>query len=739
MAYNYHSNMEIEQFLSKLPEAYSRTDREQIEKAYRFAEKAHQGQTRANGQPYFSHSVGVANILIEMDANAEIVAAALLHDVMVDCGVTAKQLKDEFGETIALFVEDVSRITSLPYISRADQHPDERKPLAETMPATRTKINEDLAETLRKMLLAIGDDVRVVVIKLACRLHNMRTLNALPPDRQKKIAQETLDIFAPLANRLGIWQMKWELEDLGFRYTNPLKYKEIAENLTLRRTKRLEEVDKIIETLQDLLQKSEIKAKITGRPKHIYSIYRKMMNKEKSFDGIRDLRAVRVIVDDVETCYKVLGIVHTHFAPIPGEFDDYIAAKKPNDYQSLHTAVIYSDGKPLEVQIRTWEMHQNAEYGIAAHWRYKENKQHISEKYEQKVSAMRSLLAWSMEVDDNQELLEGMRTDIFKDRVYVITPKGEVVDLPQGSTPIDFAYQVHTDIGHRCRGAKINGKLVPLDYTLKTGDQVEILTVNRGGPSRDWLNPNLGLVRSSRSRSKIKQWFKQQDRGQNLEHGIILVEKEFKRLGLVDFDLNLVLSTFSVKTVDDLYVGIGCGDIPIGKLVNRIGELKTYDLRSEELVLETPGKVKSDDTVTVMGLNRMDHTFARCCNPMPGDPIIGYITRGRGVTIHRMDCPNALRIKDTERLIKVDWGIAQQTYPVPLQITAYDRQGLVSDISSVLSSEPVRLIDLSMTTRQHVVKVNLVVEVPGINQLSRVLARLENLPNVIEAARVRPG
>lgn len=731
--------MEIEQFLNKLPDAYSHTDREQVEKAYHFAEKAHQGQTRANGQPYFSHSVGVANILLEMDAISEMVAAALLHDVIVDCGVTVKQLRDEFGNTIAQFVEDVSRITSLPYISRADQHLDERKPLAETPSSSAMKIDEDLAEILRKMLLAIGDDVRIVVIKLACRLHNMRTLNALPTDRQKKIAQETLDIFAPLANRLGIWQIKWELEDLGFRYTNPQKYKEIAENLTLRRTKRLEEVDKIIETLLDLLQKSEIKAKITGRPKHIYSIYRKMLNKDKSFDGIRDLRAVRVIVDDVETCYKVLGIIHTHYSPIPGEFDDYIAAKKPNNYQSLHTAVIYSDGKPLEVQIRTGEMHQNAEYGVAAHWRYKENKQRLSGKYEQKVSNFISLRTWSLEVDDNQELLEGMQTDTFKDRVYVITPRGEVVDLPQGSTPIDFAYQVHTDIGHRCRGAKINGKLVPLDYILKTGDQVEILTVNRGGPSRDWLNPNLGLVRSSRSRSKIKQWFKQQDREQNLEHGKILIEKEFKRLGLDDVDLNLFLGTFSVKTINDLYVGVGCGDIPIGKLVNRIGELKADSLKSEELVLSSPGKIKSDDTITVMGLNRMDHNFAHCCNPMPGDPIIGYVTRGRGVTIHRMDCPNALRIKDTERLIKVDWGVAQQTYPVPLQITAYDRQGLVSDISSVLSSEPVSLIDLSMTTRQHVVKVNLVLEVPGINQLSRVLARLENLPNVIEATRVRPG
>lgn len=732
--------MEIEQFLNKLPEAYSRSDRDQIERAYRFAEKAHKGQTRANGQPYFLHCVGVANILLDMDATAEIVSAALLHDVLIDCNVSSKTLRNEFGDTVAQFVEDVSRITALPYLSRADQHEDERKPLSEQPLPSLTKINEDLAETIRKMLLAMGDDARVVVIKLADRLHNMRTLSALPTDRQKKIAQETLDIYAPLANRLGIWQMKWELEDLGFRYTNPDKYKEIAENLTQRRSKRLDEVDHIIEELQELLQKSDVKAKITGRPKHIYSIYRKMLHKEKTFDGIRDLRAVRAIVDDVETCYKVLGIIHMHYAPIPGEFDDYIAAKKPNNYQSLHTAVIYSDGKPLEVQIRTMEMHQNAEYGIAAHWRYKENKQHISGKYEQKVSAMRSLLAWSLEVDDNQELIDGMRSDSFKDRVYVITPRGDVVDLPQGSTPIDFAYQVHTDIGHRCRGAKINGKLVTLDYVLKTGDQVEILTVNRGGPSRDWLNPNLGLVKSSRSRSKIKQWFKQQNREQNLEHGKLLVEKELKRLGLEGVDLNQLIANFGLKSVDDLFVGIGCGDIPIGKLINRIGELKADGLTTEsELIPEAPAKDTKSDSITVSGLSRMAHNFAHCCNPMPGDPIIGYITRGRGVTIHRMDCPNAMSLKDKERLIKVDWSIVEKKYPVPLQITAYDRQGLMSDISTVLSSEPVRLIDLSMTTRQHIVKVNLVLEVASIDQLSRVLARLENLPNVMEAVRVKPG
>ena len=732
--------MEIEQFLNKLPEEYSRNDREQIEKAYRFAEIAHQGQTRANGQPYFSHCAGVATILLEMDAKPEIISAALLHDVLIDTETKPQTLRAEFGDTVGQFVEDVSRITSLPYLSRADQHPDERKSLADSPTKNQSQYNEDLAETLRKMLLAMGDDLQVVVIKLADRLHNMRTLGALPLDRQKRIAQETLDIYAPLANRLGIWQMKWELEDLGFRYTNPEKYKEIAESLSLRRTKRTEEIDNIIQNLQDLLNKSEVKAKISGRPKHIYSIYRKMESKDKSFDGIRDLRAVRAIVDDVETCYKVLGIIHTHFAPIPGEFDDYIAAKKPNNYQSLHTAVIYSDGKPLEVQIRTLEMHQNAEYGVAAHWRYKESNRHLGGKYEQKVSTMRSLLAWSMEVEDNQELLEGMRTDdSIKDRVYVITPRGDVVDLPKGSTPIDFAYQVHTDIGHRCRGAKINGRLVTLDYVLKTGDEIEILTVNRGGPSRDWLNPSLGMIKSSRSRSKIKLWFKQQDRGQNLEHGKEIVQRELKRLGMEDFDLSSILTSFNVKGIDDLYAGIGYGDIPIGKLVNRIGELTSEPLKIDELIPETPGKHKTDNTITVMGLDRVAYNFAQCCNPMPGDTIIGYITRGRGVTIHRMDCPNALSLKDTERLIKVDWGVAQQTYPVPLQITAYDRQGLMSDISVVLSSEPVRLVEFSFTTRQHVVKVNLVIEVAEFNELSRVLARLDNLPNVIEATRVRPG
>ncbi len=732
--------MDLEKLLSKLPASYTTHDKELVEKAYKLAEAAHAGQLRANGQAYITHCAGVAAILAGMEVAPSLVIAGLLHDTVIDGNTSIDTIRNEFGDTVALFVEDLTKITSLPQLTRGDQHEEERNApgIAEDLSASRKA--DTLAETIRKMLLAIGDDVRVVIIKLADRLHNMRTLSAMPPEHQKRIAQDTLDIFAPLANRLGIWQIKWELEDLAFRYVNPQKYNEIADQLNLRRNKREDEINRIVRNLEDLLAKSEVKAKVTGRPKHIYSIYRKMLRKDASFDAIRDLRAVRVIVEDIETCYKVLGIFHMHFQPLPGEFDDYIAAKKPNNYQSLHTAVVYTDGIPLEIQIRTWEMHNNAEYGVAAHWRYKENGSLISTNYEQKVSMMRGLLAWSQDIEDNQELLEGMRSGVFRDRVYVLTPRGDVVDLPYGSTPIDFAYQVHTNIGHRCRGAKINGKLVSLDYILQTGDKVEILTANRGGPSRDWLNPNLGLVKSSRSRSKIKQWFKQQDREQNLSHGKILIEKEFKRLGIAQIDLGDFVEYFHVKTIEDLYVGVGCGDIPIGRLVNRISEVQKESLPEEiELIPSAPTKNAAEDSVTVMGLKGLATAMARCCNPMPGDEIIGYITRGKGVTIHRSDCPNVLRVRDTERLIKVDWGVAEKTLPVPLQIKAYDRQGLMADISAVISTEPVRLVDLSMKIRQHMVRINLIVEVSGINQLSRLLARLENLSNVIEAIRVKPG
>ena len=732
--------MDLDKVFHKFPASYTTADIELIKSAYLMAETAHQGQTRASGVPYVSHCVGVANILLDIEVAPSLVVAGLLHDVVLDTAVTLDQVREKFGDSIAKFVEDLTLITSLPQVSRGDQHLDEQTgPLAPDLNTSSRKA-EYVVETLRKMLLAIGSDFRVIIVKLADRLHNMRTLKDMPADRQKRIAEDTLEIYAPLANRLGIWQIKWELEDLAFRYVNPEEYNKIAEKLATQRLKRQEEIQSIIRGLSAVLEKSEVKAVISGRPKHIFSIYRKMQRKDGNFESIRDLRAVRVLVDDIESCYKVLGIMHMQFTPIPGEFDDYIAAKKPNNYQSLHTTVIYKDGKPLEIQIRTHEMHRNAEFGVAAHWRYKEKSALISDDYEQKVSLIRNLLSWSQEVEDDSDALDGLPADVFRDRVYVITPRGDVVDLPFGSTPIDFAYQVHTNVGHRCRGAKVNGKLVTLDYKLQTGDKIEILTANRGGPSRDWLNPSLGMVQSSRTRSKIKQWFKQQDRDQNLEHGKMLIDKEFKRLGIGQIDLLEFLEYFHVRTVDDLYVGIGTGDIPIGRLVNRIAETQNPpEDETFELMPSIPSKAKPGDTVIVMGLKGLATTMARCCRPMPGDEIIGYITRGRGATIHRSDCPNVLRVTDTNRLVRVDWGTEEKTFPIPLQIKAYDRQGLMTDISNIISSEPVRLIDLSLNNRQNLVVINLVLEISGISQLSRLLARLENLPNVIQAIRVRPG
>lgn len=732
--------MPLQKFLAKLPPLYTEKDREKFSDAFAMAEEAHGGQTRASGQPYVSHCEGVAEILVDMQASPNMIIAGILHDVLVDSKVSLETVKNRFGNTVAHYVEDLARITSLPQLNRGDQHEEERQPLPVTEDISDSRKVDLIAETLRKMLLAIGDDVRVVIIKLADRLHNLRTLHHLPPDRQKKIAQETLDIFAPLANRLGIWQIKWEMEDLAFRYSNPEKYQEISTQLEMRRNRREDEINGIVTTLQKLLKAADVEAQVTGRPKHIYSIYRKMQRKGQNFEAIRDLRAVRALVNDEGSCYKVLGIVHMHYTPIPGEFDDYIANAKPNNYQSLHTAVIYSDGKPVEVQIRTYEMHQNAEYGVAAHWRYKETKARMSSDYEQKVTAMRSLLAWSQEVDESSELLENLRSDPFRDKVYALTPKGDVVELPLGATPIDFAYQVHTQIGHRCRGAKVNGKLVTLDYTLQTGDQVEVLTTSKGGPSRDWLNANLGMVKSPRSRSKIKQWFKQQDRDQNLEHGKAALEREFKRLNLNTVDLLAMLETFNVRSLDDLYVAIGTGDLSMGRVINKVSELQKSAITEDLLIPAGPTtKPAPSSSVMVMGLKGMATVPARCCNPMPGDDIVGYVTRGRGATIHRVDCPNILRVHDRERLIQVDWASQEKTYPVALQLSAYDRQGLMTDISTVLSGENVRLVDLSMQTRAHLVKVNLVLEVSGISQLSRLLTRMENIPNVIEASRSKPG
>jgi GTP pyrophosphokinase len=566
----------------------------------------------------------------------------------------------------------------------------------------------------------------------------MRTLGFMPERKRKRIAKETLDIFAPLASRLGIWQIKWELEDLGFRHLNPEKYKEIAEQIQERRPNREAQIESIKEHLIKLLAKNNIKVDVTGRPKHIYSIYRKMTEKGKPFDLVRDVRAVRLIVPDIPACYAALGVIHTHWRPIPGEFDDYIAAPKDNFYQSLHTAVIYDDKRPLEVQIRTAEMHQNAEYGIAAHWRYKEGSKGADKHFEERVNWLRRMMEWRSDVSDAQEFVEGMKTDVFQDRVYVFTPRGDIIDLSAGSTPIDFAYHVHTDIGHRCRGARVNGKLVPLYQDLKTGDQVEILTAKRGGPSRDWLNPNLGLVKTQRARSKIKAWFKKQEDEQNLAQGRVALERELQRLGVSEINFEKMARELGFKIPDEMFIAIGCGDFSVNKVIKQISEADgTADIL--EITAPAAEPKTSTDAVEVVGLKGLLSIMARCCNPMPGDQIVGYITRGRGATIHRQDCPNILRRKDKERMLQVGWGKIEHTFPVHITVKAYDRQGLMGDISTLLQNEGVNIADVSVNFNRTLATLKLVVEIRDLAQLSRVLTRIESLPNVMEAQRAKPG
>ena len=732
----------FENLLERLPETFNLADRELVQRAYRVAEEAHREQKRNSGEPYINHCLAVANILTDLRVPPEVIAAGLLHDTVEDTPVTLDDIRRDFGEVVASLVDGVTKLSNLPRVSHNGhenkdntEETNEEVELLKHQP-TLGRRADVVSETLRKTFLAMGDDVRVVLIKLADRLHNMRTLGYMPEEKRRRIGKQTLEIYAPLANRLGIWQIKWELEDLAFRYVDPDKYKEIADQLTERRPDREAQVDQIMDKLKQVLAQNNIQVEITGRPKHIYSIYRKMKKKGKSFDLVRDLRAVRLIVPDVPSCYATLGIIHTHWRPIPGEFDDYIAAPKDNFYQSLHTAVIYDDGKPLEVQIRTSEMNQNAEYGIAAHWKYKEGTPR-DKSYEQRITWLRRMMEWRTDVDDAQEFVESMKTDVFQDRVYIFTPRGDIIDLPGGSTPIDFAYHIHTDIGHRCRGARVNGKLVTLDYELKTGDQVDILTAKRGGPSRDWLNTNLSLVKTQRARSKIKVWFKKQDYEQNQSSGRSILERELGRLGIGETNFEKLARGLDYRTPDELYVALGTGDLSVSKIVKRLSEdVENVDM----LTASAPtSEISSADAVDVVGLKGLLTNVAKCCNPTPGDEIVGYITRGRGATIHRQDCPNILGMRERERLVTVSWGSLTRTYSVPVRIHAYDRQGLMGDISNLLNNEGINIADVAVKTSQNLADIRLVIEVHDIEQLSRILTRIENLPNVMEAQRIKPG
>ncbi len=730
--------MEIGNLIEVLPERYTPADQELLHRAFRFAAKAHKGQKRVSGEPYINHCLAVAIILAELHVPPVVVAAGLLHDTVEDTSVTLEDLRADFGDEIAKLVDGVTKLSQLPRVSRmtgTNKRGRKKGQASEDSDVDRSRGADMASETLRKTFLAMGEDVRVVLIKLADRLHNMRTLGYLPEEKRKRIAKQTLDIFAPLANRLGIWQLKWELEDLSFRYSEPDTYKQIAASLAERRSEREKQLEEIVKRLKDLLADENIQGEITGRPKHIYSIFSKMRRKGVAFEQVTDVRAVRIIVKDIPGCYQVLGLIHTHWRPVPGEFDDYIAAPKDNFYQSLHTAVIYDDGRPLEIQIRTREMHENAEYGIAAHWRYKEGTPQDKD-YERRVVWLRQIMDWMQDVDDAGQFVDTMKTDVFSDRVYAFTPRGDIIDLPTGATPIDFAYHVHTDIGHRCRGAKVNGKLVSLDYQLKTGDQVEILTTKRGGPSRDWLNANLRLLNSERARSKVRQWFKRQDQEQNINTGRSQLERELHRLNVAEPDLERMANELGFQDTQEIYEAIGTGDLSVGRIIGKLNLVE----RGHELPITKPvAPSEGGDAVSVLGLRGLLTHFGKCCNPVPGDQIVGYITRGRGATIHRRDCPNMLRIKDKERLVQVSWGEAKTTYPVSVRIKAYDRGGLMRDVSTVIADEGISMTQVKVDVQKNEATFDLVLNVDNIAHLSRVLARVESLPNVLEARRVRPG
>jgi GTP pyrophosphokinase len=731
--------MDFDYLLNDLPEKYTDADRNLIQRAYRVAAEAHAPQKRASGEPYITHCIAVADILAGLRVPPAVVAAGLLHDTVEDTSLTLEDIRADFGDEIARLVDGVTKLTELPRVSRGGEILDENHGLQENADARHILGRKAslVNETLRKTFLAMAEDPRVPLIKLADRLHNMQTLSSLHEQKRRRIAQETLDIFAPMANRLGIWEFKWQLEDFAFRHVNGEMYKEIARKLEEKRTERETKMKEIIRRVTEALQENHVEATVSGRPKHIYSIYRKMMKKGVTFEQLNDIRGVRIIVPEKNDCYMVLGVIHSLWRPMPGEFDDYIGVPKDNFYRSLHTTVLYDDGKHLEFQIRTLDMHQEAEYGIAAHWRYKEG--HLQDpEYQRRVSYIRKMIQeWRDDSQDASEFVESMKSDVLQDRVYAFTPRGDVVDLPQGATPIDFAYYIHTEVGHCCRGAKVNGKLVPLDYNVKTGDQVEILTAKRGAPSRDWLNPNLGLVTTHRAREKIRHWFKIQDREYNITQGRALLDKELNRLAVGEINMEKLAREFGHRTVEDLSLAIGAGDLPIGRIVGHLAQTEEKELTPEDLI--KPATDKTAGTISVLGLRGIQTSVARCCKPAPGDDIVGYITRGRGATVHRIDCPNILNSRETERIVKASWGTPNVTYPVSVRIRAFDREGIVKDVSSIISDEKINITDWNVATNKDRTQaiLEVVLEVKDISQLSRVLTKIEKLPNIRDARRVR--
>jgi len=700
-----------------------------IQRAFEFAAEAHDGQKRLTGDPYIVHPLDAAMTVASLQLDAESIAAALLHDVQEDCGVPNETLRKRFGAEIAKLVEGATKLDKIAWLA-----PDER-PGDQSIQA----------ESLRKMFLAMAEDIRVVIIKLADRLHNMRTLDAKPPEKRIRTAQETMEIYAPLANRLGIWQIKWELEDLAFRYLDPERYKQIARLVQSKRAVRERYVAQVERILQEELAKHGIKADVKGRAKHIYSIAQKADKyaaEHKSFEQIYDLLAVRVIVDTVTDCYNALGVVHGLWHPIPGQFDDYIANPKESLYQSLHTTVLAIGARPLEIQIRTLEMHQLAEHGVAAHWRYKEGSSARDVRFEDKLSWLRQLLEWQRDISHAEEFVESVKADLFRDQVFVYTPKGEIKEMPAGATPLDFAYRVHTELGHRCVGAKVNGRLVPLNQALQNGDIVEIVaSKNPRGPSRDWLNPNLGYVKTSHSREKIRQWFKKQERAENIERGREIIEKELRRMGLSLSECeDEVLKIFKQDNLDDFLAQLGYGGISSAHIPTRLAPLIHKDEEEQLPHVDGTPPPAAGHTVQVLGTGDLLTTIARCCNPVPGDEIIGFVTRSRGVTVHRADCYNILHEDEKERLVDVEWGrVGTATYPAAVVIEAWDRVGLLRDVSTIVSEEKVNMLGVRTEHNDRTTTVYLTLDTTGVAQLSRLMAKLESVRGVITVSRQRDG
>jgi GTP pyrophosphokinase len=724
----------LDELIARLPRSFSEDDVQRISDAYALAQEAHGDVTRASGEPYIRHPLAVAGILAELRLDSNAIIAGLLHDVAEDTECDVDYLEKRFGEKVARLVDGVTKLEEIKKFSDEKQS---RQVVANP------KLRGQRDETLRKMFLAMAEDIRVVIIKLADRLHNIRTLKYLNQHKRRRIARETLEIYAPLANRLGIWQIKWELEDGAFRWLEPQVYKEISQGLAQRRTERAHYIDQVVKLVQEELQRVGVTALVQGRPKHIYSIYRKMQRKGVELEQIYDTEALRILVDEISECYAALGVIHGLWRPIPGEFDDYVANPKDNMYRSLHTAVVGPGGRSLEVQIRTHDMHRAAELGIAAHWRYKEQTRRDVD-FENKLAWLRSLMDWQNDIKDASEFVDSMQSDVFSDRVYVFTPQGDLKDLPADSTPIDFAYAVHTEVGHRCRGARVNGKLVPLDYKLRNGEQVEIITSKRGGPSRDWLNPSLGFTATSRARNKIRQWFRRQSREENIQQGQDILLRELRRLN-IERSHESIAKMFGYERTDDLYAALGFGDLNTQQIASKVLDMERREQEEAQRAQRTEIAELSTipisvEGISVLGVEDLLSRTAMCCNPMPGHDIVGYVTRGRGVTIHRRSCPNIQNMmkKDPERIVEVSWGqAAERTHPVRIQVEAYDRSGLLRDIASLVADERINMRDAHAVAgiKGHLARVTATLEIRDAEQLSRILTRIERLPNVTEARR----